>query len=472
MNHFSRESNNGRLHRRGGYSRPLALFIGVSLIAALAILIALATRQPAPANENPLPAPVATSTISVPQGGTSTTSVPGEASSTSVLPVQATTTKPTPPAATATIPKPPAATTTVVKPAVTSTTPVSVRVVSASSASAAKFGISFGDSLPGLSNEDLAFRLNDLVAIGLGWMRFDISWSDVQPTTSTSYQWGNLDRVVAAANARHIRLLPVIGYTPKWARPSNCQDSNKCAPANVEQFAIFVRAAALRYGSQGIREWEIWNEPNLVGFWKPQPDVARYAALLKAASTAIKSAVPGAFIITGGTGPTATTNGDINPVEFLQDLYFQGAQGHFDAVGFHPYSFPAMPSYYQSWNAWSQMSQTNPSLRSVMALAGDSVKPIWMTEYGAPTGGPGIFEQSTTDTKFAGSPHKVTEDVQAKMLSDAVRLAKGYSWAGPLFWYSYQDIGTTQDTAENFFGLIRYDGVEKPAYDTLTGLMK
>ena len=60
----------------------------------------------------------------------------------------------------------------------------------------------------------------------------------------------------------------------------------------------------------------------------------------------------------------------------------------------------------------------------------------------------------------------MTEDLQAKILSDAVDLYRSYDWVGPFMYYSYQDAGNTPDTNENYFGLVRYDGSKKPAYTT------
>jgi hypothetical protein len=84
-----------------------------------------------------------------------------------------------------------------------------------------------------------------------------------------------------------------------------------------------------------------------------------------------------------------------------------------------------------------------------------------MTEFGAPTGGPA----------FAGHPDHVTEALQAKILSDAFAESGRYPWAGPLFWYSYKDLGTSNATIENFFGLIRFDGSQKTAYSILQELL-
>ena len=141
---------------------------------------------------------------------------------------------------------------------------------------------------------------------------------------------------------------------------------------------------------------------------EPGANAKAYAVLLENAYNAIKSVNPSAGIITGGMAPAISANGNTSPIGFLTALYAAGAEPYFNAVGMHPYSYPAMPTYFAPWNAWSQIASTTPSLRSIMTANGDAGKRIWMTEYGAPTDGPGTLELSTEDTKFVGAPDHVS----------------------------------------------------------------
>jgi polysaccharide biosynthesis protein PslG len=327
-------------------------------------------------------------------------------------------------------------------------------------------GIATGDTLPFLTANQLNSELNTMVSLGITWIRLDMAWNDVQPNNSETFKWGNLDRVVAAANARHLKILPTLGYTPMWGRPSGCTSSEKCPPANPALFAAFASAAVQRYAPEGITTWEIWNEPN-GGFWEPVPDPLAYTTLLKLTYTAIKKIQPSSIVITGGLAPAANTATTIAPITFLQDIYSDGGEPYFDAVGFHPYTYPVLPSTYQPSSAWSQMDETDLSLRSVMGANGDSGKLIWLTEYGAPTGGPGGVATDPTDT---GDDH-VTDALQARLIRDAVTSARNLPWAGPLFIYSYEDLGDNSDTVENFFGLLWTDGTPKPAFTLLQQLL-
>ncbi|MDP4020900.1 MAG: beta-xylosidase [Candidatus Adlerbacteria bacterium] len=330
------------------------------------------------------------------------------------------------------------------------------------------YGVAAGQTLSGLSVADLAAEFDDLAALGVGWVRFDIDWSEVQPTDREHFNWRNIDRIVIAAEARNIRLVATLGYAPRWAWPEGCF-SSKCAPNEPSDFARFVKTAVARYAPKGVHYWEIWNEPNLAKFWQPRPSIGYYVILLKESFKAIKATDPGAVVISGGLGPTATDDRNIAPLDFVEGLYEDGGGEYFDALGFHPYSFPVPPSYTRVWNAWSQMYATNPSLRSIMIAHGDANKKIWMTEFGAPTGGPGNLAGLTNYTRVE-QPSFVSEELQAHMLDEAFTLAEEYEWAGPLFWYSYKDLGTSLDTVENFFGLLRFDGSKKPAYTALEEL--
>jgi polysaccharide biosynthesis protein PslG len=313
------------------------------------------------------------------------------------------------------------------------------------------FGFSWGSMyLQNESDATLTQDLNTMQAAGAHWLRMNINWSVIQQAGPTSYNWAPFDRVVQAARARGFNVLGEIAYTPPWALPAGVTDSHH-PPANVSDYANFASAAATHFSAMGVHAYEVWNEPNVSVFWQPAPDPAAYVSLLKAAYPAIHSADPQATVVTGGMAPSGGSNGiDLPPVTFLTSIYADGAKGYFDAVGHHPYCWPALPGDAQGWSAWYQMYGTSPSLRSVMEANGDGDKKIWGTEFGAPTNGP------------AGS--YVDEATQALMITTAYQLWTTYSWAGPLFTYTSRDYGTSTSTRENFFGLLHNDFTAKPSY--------
>jgi hypothetical protein len=319
-------------------------------------------------------------------------------------------------------------------------------------------GISYGDTLVWMSDDKLARALDDAVDVGAGWVRADLSWDNLENDGPGRYQWKLFDRVVDAANKRGLKVLPVIAYTPPWARPAGCSDF-RCGPADPAAFAKFASAAVARYAPKGVHTWEIWNEEN-IGFWKPTPDPAAYTRLLRAVSPAIRTADRSSKILMGGLAAAKTGTNSIAQADYLTGVLAAGGGKFVDAVAYHPYSYPFLASDRTTWKTpWERIAD----LRTALGKYGFSQMPVWITETGAPTGGPGGVSDGTPATITEDTSH-VTEERQAVIASDVVKTAATQALIPAVFWYGDQDLTMTPDTTENYFGLRRADGSPKPAY--------
>jgi hypothetical protein len=314
--------------------------------------------------------------------------------------------------------------------------------------------LGFFEDLQYLRGEVLAQRLDQLKATGAKRARFQMIWSNVQSGGRDYYYWRPYDDLVNGLVARGIKPLAVLTTTPAWARAAGCT-VEICEPADPAVFADFAAKAVTRYRALGLKEWEIWNEPNVEAFYRPRPDAVRYAALLRAVGPAIKAADPEATVITGGLAPADDAPDGaggfrrIAPVNFIAQVYREGVRSSFDAVGWHPYTFPRLPGTANAFDAWHQLDAAASNLRSIMVAHGDAGKQVWATEFGA-------------HTNPAGEGY-VDEARQAEILDQGISQWRAFAWAGPMFVYRYQDSGTDQSDREQFFGLIRYDGTPKPA---------
>ncbi len=357
-------------------------------------------------------------------------------------------------------------TTTVVTPGASSTPVVSSEKPPASNTKmnvGKSIGIAAGSKLVGMSDKALDDEMRGMKEMGMEWVRFDIEWGFVQygndkEKNSKTYDWSRYDRIINAAAKYNLKSLPILTYTPEWARVPGCRGGAHCPPADPHTFAAFAAAAATRYKDKGVHYWEIWNEPNSFDFWATKADCKAYTALLKATYPALRKADPKAFVLTGGLAQVATNDVSISDLDFFSCIYNEGGKNYFDAVSNHPYTFPNFPSATIN-NAWGRMSTSVISFRSIMKANGDGNKKIWITEYGAPTGGP-------------DSNWYISEEKQAQMVEDALSLYKTYDWVGPFFWYTYIDSGKEPTSNENFFGFIRFDGTPKPAYYKLKEMIK
>jgi polysaccharide biosynthesis protein PslG len=386
-----------------------------------------------------------------------TTSV---ASAAAKLQAHATTVTPTTSVTHSTTPTHPATVTQATPvPASTTTTTTAKPPGTSAAPQVAATGPVFGISVPDLIEQTPAVQaawLANIKSLGLTSVRIGADWAWIQYGGPTSYDWSDLDQEVAAIRAAGLSIDMVIIGAPPWAAVSSVADDSSPQPADPATFGTFAAAVAARYAPEGVQDYEIWNEPNNAIFWQPAPNPAVYTAVLAASYQDIKAVDPSAVVITGGLAPEANDGTDINQVTFLQDMYADGAKGSFNAVGYHPYSYPALPDTYEIWSGWSQMSQTPTSIESVMAANGNASVPLWLTEVGAPTNG----------------PDGVGTAAQAEDLTQAIANAKTTSSIAALYIYTYEDSGTDTSTDEDWFGLLTASGAENPSYAAVAAALK
>src|SRR3954469_21869647 len=305
-----------------------------------------------------------------------------------------------------------------------------------------------------------------IASTGVSWTTLDIDWNHIQDANRNTWRWNvATDRAVLAASAHGLQVIGVAGYSPEWARRSDCPVGNlHCFPQNASDYGRFMGAAAARYGSRStdarlrgtIRVWSLWNEPNHQPYSMPKPDPAKYAAMVKSAYAAIKAADPDATVLTGGTAPApdAPDGSDYEQVTWLKLLYANGAGGSFDGVANHPYAYPFSPLTDKEWNAYRQTE----FLHDIMAAHGDGAKKVWGTEMGAPTG---------TQAK------DLTEAGQAQAVRDYFQgwwNGRFRAFTGPLIWFRLRDEGT--NPADQNFGLQRRDRSPKPSFGTFQSIMQ
>ncbi|CAM2735953.1 cellulase family glycosylhydrolase [Skermania piniformis] len=279
---------------------------------------------------------------------------------------------------------------------------------------------------------------------GIGAVRISIEWPDVEPVPGY-LNWSEPDRTVRHANAAGLTVLAVIGYAPTWAAIPAGRGEVHPGAADPARFAAFVGRAAQRYRTQ-IDAWEIWNEPNILPGWAPQPDPVHYAELLRYSYQAIKRVSPQATVLTGGTAPALDDGINVSPVRFLGELYAAGGQGTFDGIALHPYNAPQLLS--AAPEAWASRAAIQ-EVSDLMAQYGDGDKLIWCTEFGA--------------SSTPGSTYGVSEQGQAVIIADGIDYFRSLPNGGPFFAFDYRDLDSTSSDPEQHFGLVRSDYTAKPA---------
>ncbi|SHL21844.1 Endo-1,4-beta-xylanase, GH35 family [Pseudonocardia thermophila] len=322
------------------------------------------------------------------------------------------------------------------------------------------FGMAYGNTLAGMSDADLRRALDDAVDLGMSTVRMDLGWNDVQPDGPGSFTWEATDRVVDAARRRGLALIMVVAYAPRWAQAPGCPYVT-CPPADPTAIGPFAREAAQRYADR-VLAWEIWNEPNVAGFWGPQVDPAAYTELLRTASHAIRTVDPDATVVLGGLASVQDTATSVSAPAFLDEVAAAGGLTAVTGIGFHPYTFPLLPRQSAAADgSWAEIDD----LRAVLSRHGFPGLPVWLTEYGAPTGGAGRAYGGRGPVP-PGTTH-VTEEQQARIAADAVDLVRADPGIVAMAWYSDRDLDTGSPSDLDNFGLRRTDGTAKPAYERL-----
>ena len=285
------------------------------------------------------------------------------------------------------------------------------------------------DEAPFGLNTHIATRYPDLASMsvpadivaqsGAGWVREDIHWFRIQPNPTT-WDWSYTDQAMRELLARNMKIVGVLGHPPGWATPYPSDapaDFSFYAP-DPRQFAAFASAVAQRYGRY-IHHWEIWNEPDNHLFWKPKPDPAAYAELLRRASIAIHRADRDAQVLLGGVNPFNT--------EFLRGVAAAGAWDSFEILAIHPYVDPVTPEdgnlVAAADGVWTLTTQLG-------------AKPIWVTEIGWASGPSDHDPVGVAD-----------EQTQANNLVRGVLLL-WRAGAERIFWY------TLKDDPNNPYGLV------------------
>lgn len=292
---------------------------------------------------------------------------------------------------------------------------------------------------------------------GITSVRLPMNWAGIEPRARDRFapHWEELDEQVQAAAENHMRAFMFLWGTPSWVSPR--LGAEPVATARQRQaWAQFVHAAVARYGSRGsfwrehselprlpVRQWEIWNEENIVTFSK-EPDPARFGRLIRIAGGLLHRQEPGSTVILGGLfGRPLQTPPNIQSGGFLADVYrVPGIKRYFDGVALHPYVADA-----------GALQGEIENLRRVMSFNADAATPLYVTEMG--------WGSASFESRWERGPRGQARELNR---SFALLTSNRRRWRiGGVWWFSWTDqAGSCQfcDSA----GLLTRQREAKPAW--------
>ncbi len=306
----------------------------------------------------------------------------------------------------------------------------------------------------------LADALNHIGDAGFVWLRQTFPWAAIEPDPG-AYAWEPWDALVGAI-ADHpagFKLVAVLDTTPGWAIGNSVGRWDAAPPANPADFARFAASFAARYGDR-IDLYQIWDEPNLNSHWGGRDvDPAAYAALLQAASEAIRAADADGqtAILLAGLAPTVETGPrNLSDVRYLRALYDLGAAPYFDIAAGKPYGFDTDAADRRLDERVLNFSRL-ALLRDVMRAHGDGDKALWASHWG--------WNALPPDWKGQPSIWGHTDEATqaARTVAALDRARREWPWSGALCLENWQPDAPTDDPRWGF-ALTDRDGTPRPVY--------
>jgi hypothetical protein len=297
-------------------------------------------------------------------------------------------------------------------------------------------------------------KLDTLDRLGVKLVRYTVDWRDVarrKPRRAVNpgdpaYDWASTDAVMRGLRAHRIAVLVTLYGTPAWANGGRGANG---LPRSKHSLSAFAVAVAKRY--PWVRLWEIWNEPNLRRFLKPNSPRLYVQRLLNPTYAVLHNLRSGNRVAGGATSPRATSSG-LSPVGFMRGM--REAHARLDAYSHHPYPVTRgeRPSGFargvcRYCKGVLTLANLPVLLREVRKDFG--AKRIWLTEYGYQTNPPDRFG--------------VSRRVQAQYVAEAALRAKSARFVDILIHFIVKDERRLSGWQS---GLFSTSGVVKPAFNS------
>lgn len=305
------------------------------------------------------------------------------------------------------------------------------------------------------SQSDMEREVALLAEAGVNVARADVGWSSLQsggPGRWDRWYVDRIDRFVAAAQARGIKVVATLTETPCWASSAPPRLKQGCAgewwergvqdyaPKDPAAYGRAARFLTARYGTR-LAAIEIWNEPDLsyefLGTGRRK--AARYAAIVRATYPRAKAGNARVPVLAGAL---AGSN-----VAFLEKLQAAGIEGFYDGISLHPYS-DGRPPDSTSAPTRLEFGAGIRSIRAAQRRDGD-VKPLWLTEFGF------------TACNLAACASLAE---QADLLSRTLLALRDFPYVRGAIVYQLRDTTNDPSSWENNFGLLREDFTRRPAF--------
>jgi len=326
------------------------------------------------------------------------------------------------------------------------------------------FDLSVGSDYPGtLMRENSQAQLQLAVReLGFRYLRFHAIFHDVLGTVrirdgKVVYDWSKIDQLYDDLLSKQIKPFVELGFTPEalatsansiffWHGNTSHPDPGGWREL-VEQF---IRHLEQRYGRDEVRSWyfEVWNEPNLAGFWEAA-DQKAYFELFDSTSKSIKGIDPALRVGGPATAGAAWVS------EFLAHVRQSGAA--VDFVTTHTYGVDG-GFLDEEGKSDTKLSPSPDAIvgdvrrvREQIAASAFPDLPLFFSEWST-----SYTPRDSIHDSYISAPYILSK------LKACQTLAQGMSY------WTYSDLfeepGPPSSSFHGGFGLLNREGIRKPAF--------
>lgn len=286
------------------------------------------------------------------------------------------------------------------------------------------------------------------------------------PDGSLRFDWTNVDAFIEQLRKAKLKPFFELGFMPE-PLASGRQTifywrGNVTPPARMDEWAQlvgeFAKHLLAKYGRREVRQWyfEIWNEPNLDGFWTGGKE--GYLELYAASARALKKVdaklrVGGPATAGMGWIPELLDYGRVNavPIDFVASHSYAATQGFLDEKG----------------KGGGTILVTTPgTLVDEFTRARHDIQkstypkiPLFITEWG-----PSYSPRDPIHDSYVCAPFLLEKVRQCEGIVDGMSY-----WA---FSDQFEEPGPPNTPFHGGFGLMNVDGLPKPAFFAYSMLAK
>jgi xylan 1,4-beta-xylosidase len=301
--------------------------------------------------------------------------------------------------------------------------------------------------------------------LGFRYLRFHAIFHDVFNTVKRDaagqlvFDFSGIDKLYDAMLARGIKPFVELGFTPLALKTSDLKifywagNTSHPEPSGwVALIEAFIRHLLDRYGAPEVHNWyfEVWNEPNLDGFWE-RADQKAYFDLYTRTAKAIKGIAP--LLRVGGP----STAGAAWVPEFL--AHAKATHTPVDFITTHTYGVDH--GYLDEFGVEDRMLSPNPD-----AIVGDVRRVRKEIEASHLPGLPLFFTEWSTSY----NPRDLVHDSYVSAAYVLTKLKQTQGLAQHMSYWVYSDLfeepGPPDAPFHGGFGLMTREGIRKPTWFT------